>query len=377
MPMRRVPLPPDRDPGDLVDEAVAALRAGRVLVLPSETVYGFAVDPRNPAAVEQVRRMTGRAPGTALTLHLADRDALDAMVPPPPRRVRRLLERYWPGPLTAVLPGADGGGVRLRVPAHDFTRAVIRAAGTGIHLVHAAPADRGLLCGAEDFAAVFADAIDLLVDAGPPPLAQLSTVVRLVPAGPTVPGPRTAPTSAEFGELELLRVGTLSAQDVWAAAARRILFVCTGNTCRSPLAAALARRATARLLGTSDERVLAHGLSFESAGVAAFPGEPASRGSLAAAAEVGIALDEHRSAALDREQIEGAARVFCLGPSHLAAARALAPQRAADIELLDPGGAGIPDPFGGALDDYRRTRAAIERALDRRLDEIFAAIAAG
>jgi tRNA threonylcarbamoyl adenosine modification protein (Sua5/YciO/YrdC/YwlC family) len=354
MTAHRVPVPDGVDRG-LVRKAVEAIRAGQVVVLPTETVYGLVADPRSPASVDRIREVKQRPEGLVFTHHVADRDAIDTLVPPPPARVVRLLDRYWPGPLTIVLPDGRHGTLGFRLPAHEFTRAVIREFAPSLYMTSVNRSGQPPIVAPSDIAREFADDIDLIFDAGVPPLEQASTVVRW-----------------QDGELEVLREGVLTAAEVFRTAARNVLFICTGNTCRSPLAVALARRAAAAELGVSEERVLAHGLDFGSAGAAAGDGFPASGNSIAVAAEIGLDLREHRTRQLDRELLTAADHVYCLGPSHLVAAQSLAPEHADRIELLDPDGGAIPDPFGGDLETYRRTREVIGRAVERRVRALLA-----
>jgi tRNA threonylcarbamoyl adenosine modification protein (Sua5/YciO/YrdC/YwlC family) len=259
MTMRRVPIPFGKVPTELVDEAVQAIREGKVVALPTETVYGLAADPADPASSERIRALKERPADLVFTHHIASAADLAAFAPAVPKRVQQLCDRYWPGPLTMVVPTGEGESVGLRVPSDDFTTAVIRAFGSSLYLTSVNRSGEPPLTSPDEIEAEFGDRIDLLYDVGDPPLRQASTVVRWIPS--TV--------DPELGELEILREGTLTAEDLHGTTSRRFLFVCTGNTCRSPLAEALARRAAARRLGTSDARVAAHGLVFESAGVAA------------------------------------------------------------------------------------------------------------
>src|SRR5688572_7400135 len=135
MPIARVRLAPggEHQPG-AVDEAAAAITSGRLVVLPTETVYGLAADPQSRASVERAFAFKGRGASHEMTFHLADVAELERLAHAPAPRVQRLLQRYWPGPVTIVLRGRERGTVGLRVPAHDFTRAVIRRVGRPLFL---------------------------------------------------------------------------------------------------------------------------------------------------------------------------------------------------------------------------------------------------
>lgn len=337
----------DRD--RLCADAAAALRAGGVCVLPTETSYVIAALPHATAAVAALRAAARRPADKPLPRYVAERAAATALWPSTPRPIGRLLDRYWPGPLTVVLPGRDGEELAVRVPAHAFTRAVLTAVGEPVAAAMAVDeAGRPLADASAAAARVHGDAF--VVDDGPSALATPTTVVRRV-------GPRT----------EVLREGILTAAEALRTAALRFVFVCTGNTCRSPLAEAIARDLCGKALGVPAADVLACGLSFASAGTGTLDGMPASDGSLAAAREIDLDLAAHQSRMLDRAEVERADHVYCLAESHRRAILARMPSAAAKVELLRPDGRDIADPYGGDLDEYRRTRDEIQRAVEQRL----------
>lgn len=121
--------------------AVAALRAGESVAFPTETVYGLGADARNPAALRRVYALKGRPATHPLILHLADAADLPRWVAAVPPAAALLAERFWPGPLTLVLPRGPGvpdeltGGqdsVAVRVPSHPVAQALLKAFGSGI-----------------------------------------------------------------------------------------------------------------------------------------------------------------------------------------------------------------------------------------------------
>lgn len=150
-----------------------------------------------------------------------------------------------------------------------------------------------------------------------------------------------------------------------------LLFVCTGNTCRSPLAEAIARQAIAR-------RAWTH-VRVQSAGVATTSGAPASDGALVVAQERGLDLTTHRSQPLTPELIQWADLILGMGPSHLVGVAELggAEKLALITDFLDDDalGTAIEDPFGGGVEQYRETYLQLDHAIEgllTRLEPILA-----
>jgi L-threonylcarbamoyladenylate synthase len=122
---------------DAIARAAAQLRAGDVVAFPTETVYGLGADATNDTAVAHIFSIKNRPSFDPLIVHLADPAALSTVVATCPDAARRLVARFWPGPLTVVLPKAERipdivtagmPSVAVRVPAHDVARALIAAA---------------------------------------------------------------------------------------------------------------------------------------------------------------------------------------------------------------------------------------------------------
>jgi L-threonylcarbamoyladenylate synthase len=175
-----------------IDAAVAALRAGELVAFPTETVYGLGADARNPAALRKIYAMKGRPSTHPLILHLADAAQLSQWVAAVPPAAQALAARFWPGPLTLVLPRASGvldeltGGqdsVAIRVPAHPIARALLAAFGGGVAAPSANRYGRVSPTRAEHVREEFPQGL-LVLEGGECAVGLESTIVSLLDAEP-------------------------------------------------------------------------------------------------------------------------------------------------------------------------------------------------
>ena len=345
----RFPLPDQAPDRAAVEATSEALANGGVVGLPTECGYVLCVDGDDPEALAALAELEAEDEPTPLVHGVTGPGGptRDLQLQP---LVERLVERYWPGPLTIDGVGSDARRRAFRATAHAGTRGLVEALGRTLVWTPAADATGASLTDADAVEQVHGAALSGLADDGPTRLSEPAAVLRIGP-----------------GAFELTREGLLPIESLRDTAGLAIGFVCTGNTCRSPMAQTLARAELARRLASDD--LTQFGFSVRSAGVFAGAGSPPSAHAVTAMAERGLDLRGHRSSPATPELVGGLDRVYCLTRSHLEALRmALPPGRAAHVELLDPEGGDVPDPVGGSLDDYLRCARAISSMVSARAE---------
>jgi protein-tyrosine phosphatase len=343
------PVHPD---SGLLDRAAGLLREGKLVVFPTETVYGIGAHRNDPRAMERLVRLKGSASARPFTVHLARAEEAARYVARPSWQARRLMERYWPGPLTLVLPTDTGEEIGLRVPAGRIASELIERSGVPVVASSANRSGRPPACSAAEASDAVGDEVDLVLDGGPTPLRESSTVVRLTFRGP-----------------ELLRAGIITEEQLLRAASRLVLFVCTGNSCRSPMAQAIMQRELAAALGISERELLRRGYRALSAGLAGFGGG-ASSGAIEAVRRYGCDLTDHRVRMVSSELLREAERIYVMTRMHYSQIVETAPEAIRRLDLLDPEGTDIFDPIAGAQGDYDRCAEHIVRCVKQRTGEL-------
>jgi len=182
-----------------LDRAVAAIRAGALVAIPTETVYGLAADATNPEAVTRIFEMKGRPADHPLIVHLGAAEDLDEWARVVPDTARQLADAAWPGPLTVILPRAAGvldavtGGldtVALRVPAHPMALALIERSGVALAAPSANRFGAVSPTTAEHVLRDLGERLDprrdMILDGGPCPIGIESTIVDCSSSPPQI-----------------------------------------------------------------------------------------------------------------------------------------------------------------------------------------------
>jgi tRNA threonylcarbamoyl adenosine modification protein (Sua5/YciO/YrdC/YwlC family) len=353
------------DARDVIHRAVQALAEGRLVAFPTETVYGIGASACRADAVERLREVKNRQADAPFTLAIKSAEEAADFVPDMVPLARRLARRCWPGPVTLVvdshhpdglagqLPArvreivAPNGTMGLRVPAHDILLDVLRMLAGPIVLTSANRRGEPDAVTADDVKNAVGDDVALILDDGSCRYGQPSSVVRVC-----------------GGRWEVLRQGVVAEGTLRRLASVMVLLICTGNTCRSPMAELFMRQRLARHNKCRPEELEDKGFIVRSAGLSAAAGCPSTPEAAAVMQEHGMDLSTHESQPLTEQLVRHADVVLAMTSAHLQAIVNRWPNVADRAMLLLPDQADLADPIGCAVDAYRRCAEQIKVAVE-------------
>jgi len=359
------------DSRDVVHRAVQALAEGKLVVVPTETVYGLAASALSAEAVQRLVKAKERSPSKALALAIRSSEDLLDYIPDMSPLGRRMARRCWPGPVTIVagdchpesllrqLPPSvqqavcPNGTIGLRVPAHAMVLDILRMLAGPVVLTSANPSGGPDPVTAEEVVESLGDSVALVLNDGPSRLGQPSTVVKI--------GDKS---------FDILREGVVPAQTLKRLSSLMIVVVCTGNTCRSPMAEAMCRKLIAEKLGCKPSELADHGVMVMSAGLSAMMGGRPAPEAVTVMSRMGIDLTDHETQPLTGQLVRHADLIWTMTRSHRAAIAQQWPEALSRTFVISTNQGDIADPIGGPLEFYEKCAQQIKAELEQRVAEL-------
>ena len=364
---------------------MACLARGGLVGLATDSGYGLVASTIHPSTVARMRwslaSLADRevTPNQAAapkpqvpTLLLKSPEELVDWVDLRDSSARRLPGRVWPGSvvlrfkptaggLLDRLPGevrefvAPDGWLAAQSPSDRMIRELLRlTSGLLVQVDGSSMGDArrpSPIFKVDDLAKL--EDLEMIFDSGEPPVGRQPTVVAI-----------------DGSDWSIARPGAVPERTIAQWSGTIILFVCTGNTCRSPMAEALCKAVIARKVGCVADDLVKHGYVVLSAGVAASDGMPAAANAIEVVQSRGGSLAEHSSRQVTPQLARHADHILAMTWDHLDILLDQIPEVADRVRLLDPDGSDIADPVGLDQGTYRDTALDIERHLDHLLHEL-------
>ncbi len=355
----------------LIEKAISGLKSGGIVAFPTDTVYGIGADFQNESAIKKVFNVKERESDKPLTLLLPDSGELHRFVKTIPKAAQRLIETFWPGPLTLVfkasgripayLLGPDST-VGIRVCSNEIARALIRGFGSPLATTSANVSGEEPLRSGSEVSSKMGEEIDFVLP-GFCGFAPSSTVLNLS---------RFPPAVERKGAISPLFLGRIMGRKVRLCenVFFKILLVCTGNACRSPIAEGLLRKMIPPDLSKK--------LMVASAGTAALAGSKPTEFAIDAANELGGDITGLVCKELSPKIITDADLILCMEQSQRDRVADMVPDAWEKTDLLKGyGKEGLPkyereieDPIGLQLEAYRRVAREIQSSLTGVVSEL-------
>ena len=354
----------------IIRRAAKLVEDGELVVFPTETVYGIAARA-SVDAIAKLDEIKKRDSEKHYTLHVSSPSIIESYVPNVTPRTRRLIDNALPGPLTLVFDvdrdieileekfSKDvldiiykNKSIGLRCPDNTVATTLLSLVDAEVVAPSANIGGQAPATDAQMAYEMLNTKVAMILDCGPCREKQSSSVVRVTSTG-----------------FDVIREGSIRSDELKSMSEVNIIFVCTGNTCRSPMAEAMFTHALAKKIGSTIDQLPDLGYIISSAGVMAAIDQPASQHSVDVCSEMGLDITGHKSRGLREREILESDIIYVMSNSHKERILSFYPEVASKCRLLLKNG-DIPDPFGGDVDIYRKCASKMKEAINERLGEL-------
>jgi protein-tyrosine phosphatase len=354
-----------------IKEAAELIDAGGLVGFPTETVYGIACRVKSDS-LAKLDEIKGRTGDKYYSLHISKSEDVIKYVPAMSLRTQKLIQNAWPGPLTLVFELNEkdidnqrqkldrevfenlykNNSIGIRCPDNSIASVLLQQTDNAIVAPSANITGQAPAINSEQVMAQLGGKIDMLLDGGPCKYQSSSTVAKI-----------------GKNKLEVLRQGVYSQLELEVLSQINVLFVCTGNTCRSPMAEGIFRKYLAEKLQCKVDELERMGYKVSSAGIMGTTGYPASAEAIEVCSTLGVDISAHRNQALSGELVGESDLIFTMEKMHWASVVTLDPGAESRCMLL-AGNKEIPDPIGMQLKFYENCAKLIEKAVQKRISEL-------
>ena len=324
-------------------------RGGKIVAFPTETVYGIGVPASKKEGLEKLYQIKGRDREKPFAYHIGDWDQLAFLNVVRSSAFRHLSKRFWPGPVTLVVSSGTEEKIGIRYPKSLPACTLIVSTGEPFLATSANRSGEPSPKTAQEVLRTLGDQIDYVIDAGPCEIGVDSTVVDVSTHPPHI--------LREGAELEAVRQAIRDIQE-GKIPRKKILIVCTGNSCRSPIAAGLLREELKR-------KQLDHEIEISTAGILARDGGSATSEAILVMKNREIDISTHRTRACRREEVLEADLVLAMSQEHSDFLTGLVTGIKAKIKVLE-----VKDPIGLGIPVYEEVVQDLEKKLKSEWEEI-------